>query len=390
MNWNLQRLIEPVSPHTFFAEYWEQKPLLVKREPRDFYGSLLTLADIDRVITTYGLFHPDISVTNKARPVQVEEYTYPTGLIDVARLYQQFADGGTIILPQLHGRLPALAALCRSMEREMSIRFQTNIYFTPSNAQGFNAHYDNHDVFVLQIHGVKRWAIYDTPVQLPFRGQQFNPEVTKPGNVTMEFELHPGDVVYIPRGVMHDANTGDGESLHITLGVMNTSWTDLLLESLAMVGLRDPAFRRSLPVGFANQDFDREKARATFRELLSRVAELADVDAAIDHFADDLISTRNALLPGQLQQVQRLAGLTVDARVGVRPSLIYKIVDRAEGISLVCYGSAVNFPIQAAEAVRFAASHDDFRIADLPGGLDDAGKLVLVRRLVREGVLQIV
>ncbi|MEI8258703.1 MAG: cupin, partial [Deltaproteobacteria bacterium] len=59
-----------------------------------------------------------------------------------------------------------------------------------------------------------------------------------------------------------------------------------------------------------------------------------------------------------------------------------------EGISLVCYGSSVNFPGQAAEAVRFAVSREDFRVADLPGGLDDAGKLVLVRRLVREGVLQ--
>lgn len=388
MNWNLQRLVEPVSSRTFFDEYWERKPLLVKRESRDFYGSLLTLADIDRVITTYGLFHPDITVTNNAHPVRVEDYTYGTGLIDVARLYQQFADGGTIILPQLHGRLPALAALCRSMEREMSIRFQTNIYFTPGNAQGFKAHYDNHDVFVLQISGVKRWAIYDTPVELPFRGQQFDPEVTMPGDATLEFELRPGDLVYIPRGVMHDASTGDGESLHITLGVLATSWTDLLLESLAMVGLRDPAFRRSLPVGFANQDFDRESARATFRSLLSRIAELADVDAAIDHFADDLISTRNALLPGQLQQVQRLAGLTADARVGVRPSLIFKIMDRPEGISLVCYGSAMNFPSQAAEPVRFAVSHDDFRVAELPGGLDDAGKLVLVRRLVREGVLR--
>ena len=389
MSWNLTRLVAPTANQTFFDDYWEQKPLLVQRERRDHFASLLTLEDIDRVITTYGLFHPDIQIANKMREVRAEDYTYGTGLIDVARLYQQFADGGTIILPQLHGRLPALAALCRSMEREMSIRFQTNIYFTPSNAQGFKAHYDNHDVFVLQIHGSKRWALYDTPVQLPFRGQSFDPAVTKAGNVTMEFELRPGDMVYIPRGVMHDANTGDGASLHITLGVLNTSWTDLLLESLAMVGLRDAAFRHSLPVGYANPDFDREKARTTFKQLLTRVAELADFDSALEHFADDLISTRHGLLPGQLQQVQQLPSLTTDSRVGVRPSLLYKIDTRPDGISLRCYGSAFNFPAHIAGDIEFAVTHADFRVAELPGTLDDAGKLVLVRRLVREGVLQI-
>ena len=390
MTWNLARLVEPHSPQSFFADYWERKPLLVAREQREYFASLLTLDDIDRVISTYGLFHPDISITNKARNVRVEEYTYPTGLVDVARLYQQFADGGTIILPQLHNRLPALAQLCRSMEREMSIRFQTNIYFTPSNAQGFKAHFDSHDVFVLQIHGNKRWALYDTPVELPFRGQAFDPETTKPGNVSMEFTLRPGDMVYIPRGVMHDANTGEGESLHITLGVLNTSWTDLLLESLAMVGLRDPAFRASLPVGFANQDFDREGARATFKKLLTRVAELADFDAALDHFADDLVATRHTLIPGQLQQIQRLGELSIETRVGARPSLLYKLFEQDEHVVLHCYGSSFEFPRHITDPLRFALDHRDFRVGDLPGTLDDAGKLVLVRRLIREGVVQMI
>jgi ribosomal protein L16 Arg81 hydroxylase len=387
MSWNLARLVEPISPRAFFDEYWERKPLLVAREQRDYFGSLLTLADIDRVISTYGLSHPDIQITNKARDVRLEEYTYPTGLIDVARLYQQFADGGTIILPQLHNRLPALASLCRSMEREMSIRFQTNIYFTPRNAQGFKAHFDSHDVFVLQIHGTKRWALYDTPVQLPFRGQAFDPEVNKPGNVTMEFALNPGDMVYVPRGVMHDANTGDGESLHITLGVLNTSWTDLLLESLAMVGLKDPDFRRSLPVGFANAEFDRGEARATFKKLLTRVAELADFDAAMDHFADDLVNTRHTLLPGQLEQIRRLPQLSLETRLGVRPSLLYKFEDRGESIALVCYGSAFTFPKFTEEALRFALAHEDFAVRELPGAIDENGKMVLAKRLVREGVL---
>src|SRR5690606_3957572 len=111
--------------------------------------------------------------------------------------------------------------------------------------------------------------------------------------LTMQFDLHPGDMVYVPRGVMHDATSAEGDSCHITLGVLPTTWTDLLLEAVARVGLEDSELRRSLPVGFAHAGFDRTKARATFRDLLRRVVEKADADAALDHFAEDLVSTRH-------------------------------------------------------------------------------------------------
>jgi hypothetical protein len=140
-------------------------------------------------------------------------------------------------------------------------------------------------------------------------------------------------------------------------------------------------------VGFANPDFDRGEARAVFKKLLTRVAELADFDAAMDHFADDLVATRHTLIPGQLDQIQRLPGLSIETRVGVRPSLLYKFEDRGEQIALVCYGSAFAFPKFAESALRYAVSHDDFAVKDLPGAIDDNGKLVLVKRLVREGVL---
>ena len=35
---------------------------------------------------------------------------------------------------------------------------QINAYITPPENQGFAAHYDTHDVFVLQVSGSKRWT----------------------------------------------------------------------------------------------------------------------------------------------------------------------------------------------------------------------------------------
>jgi hypothetical protein len=52
-----------------------------------------------------------------------------------------------------------------------------------------------------------------------------------------------------------------------------------------------------------------------------------------------------------------------------------------------CYGRKITFPLQARPAVQFALSQPRFRVNFLPGKLDDAGKLTLIRRMIREGLV---
>ena len=54
----------------------------------------------------------------------------------------------------------------------------------------------------------------------------------------------------------------------------------------------------------------------------------------------------------------------------------------------VLFGSTqIAMPSFARDATAFALRGGAFRVADLPGPLDDAGKIVLVQRLIREGML---
>lgn len=386
--WTLARLLEPVSPTDFLRDHWERKPLVIRRADVARYRDLLTLADLDGYLYGRHVMHPAMSLTNAERKLSPDEYTYASGLIDTARASQLYAEGATMVFASFEGAMGPLARLCRAMEAELSVRFQTNVYRTPGNAQGFRTHYDSHDVFALQVHGRKLWTLYNTPVELPFRRQEFHPDKVPVGEVSETFVLEAGDVAYVPRGVMHDARNVDGEeSVHITLGVLHTSWVDLMAESLARLGLRDPAFRRSMPPGFARDGFDRAEARAHFTTLLRRFAEEADFDDVFDHFAEDFIGTRHPILPGQVAELQRLDGLTADSIAEARPSLIFKRRDADDTVSIALYGSEISFPAVAREALRVALSGDPFRIGDLPGDLDDDGRLVLVRRLVREGIL---
>jgi len=387
--YSFSKLIAPMTKDQFFSEYWEKKPLIVRREERAYYNDLLSVKKLEHAITSQALPRDMCFIANASRQVDASEYTYPDGIVDPSRLFQQFADGGTIVFNQLHTVLPDLAELCRSLEREISCRFQTNIYLSPNKAQGFPAHYDSHDVFVLQFHGVKHWVIYNTPIELPFKGQPFRRDETPKGEVTMEFDLRPGDMLYLPRGMMHDAQTREGETAHITLGALTTSWTELLLEVVAKVALTDVDFRRALPPGFAQTTHDRTEARAYMRSLLARLVERGDLDQAMDHFADELVSTRRALLDGQLEQLLSLEDVTPEHTAGARPNLVYRYAQREGQVVVSCYGAEMRLPEHAAEPLLYALATPEFKIKDLPGDLDDAGKVVLVKRLVREGMVAI-
>lgn len=388
---DLRKVLHPITPEQFFAEYYEKKPLHIARNDPHYFDELLSLEMIDEVITTHGLSHPTIEMTNARTPIKSSEYTYPSGMIDVTRLYQHFANGATVILPQLHDRVASLALLCRAMEQEFSARFQTNIYLTPGgDFQGFKTHFDSHDVFVLQISGTKTWSIFDTPVELPYRGMRFDPETTPTGEKSDEFDVNAGDTYYLPRGIMHHAVTKNGGSLHVTLGVLHASWTDLLIESLAQAGMKDAAFRRALPHGFARDGFDRVEAREEFKRLLDKLRAMADFDTALDLFAADLVSTRHPLIEGQMQQVMRLDSLSADSQIGARPHLLYQFADDGERITVSSCGRDLSLPSYAGPTLRHALSSEKIAVKDLEGDIDDAGKLVLVRKLVLEGMVRFV
>ncbi len=386
----LARLLAPFDRARFLTEHWEREALVVHRDDPAYWADLATPDDVNRVLTSRHVHFPSVSMTTASRKMQPEEFTFPSGMVDVARLYKLFSEGCTITLNGFETEHAPLALLCRTMERDLSTRFQTNLYYTPAQAQGFRTHYDTHDVFVLQVAGSKHWTLYESPVELPYRRQDFVPDQHRPGAVTREFVLRAGDMAYVPRGVMHDARTTGEESLHITLGVLFTSWTDLLAEALGLAGLSDVALRRALPVGFARPDFDRGPAREEFRALLQRLAARADFDAALDHFVDDLVATRNPLLPDQLAQLRALPGLTAASPLAPREGLLYRLLDEGDDVVLHCYGNAIRLPGHVRPDLAWMLTQPRFTAAELPGTLDPPGRLTLVRRLVREGVLRVV
>ncbi len=201
--------------------------------------------------------------------------------------------------------------------------------------------------------------------------------------------LEPGDMLYVPRGLAHDAIATDKTSLHITTGLMLRSWADVVAEAVNALAHADVDFRRALPPGYANPGADMAAHKPVFDALVAKFAQNAPFEKLMDGFKQEFLTGRVPRVEGQMAEMAKLPSLTENSVVGARPDLIYDLahLPEDEKIRLACYGAEIIMPDFVEPALRYAVSTARFKIADLPGDLDEAGQLVLIRRLIREGLV---
>ena len=292
-------------------------------------------------------------------------------MADVRRAAEEFERGATLVVQGLHHWWPALATFCRSLERELGHPTQTNAYYTPRSAQGLPVHHDTHDVFCLQVSGEKRWLVYEPAWELPLRDQRYEESMGAPGEPVLDVTLRAGDTLYLPRGWLHEAKTSDADSLHLTVGVNVYTWLDAFKAALDECG-DDVAFRRSAEAGEPDA-------------LLGRLAARLTRDDVDRRRRQKLVRTRLAILDGQVEALRALRTLTLETELERRETVLAEL----SGTTLEFDGQALTFPAHVRDDLEFLLDVDGpFRAADLPGRLDDDGRLVLVRRLVREGLLR--
>jgi Cupin superfamily protein len=340
---------------------------------------------VEQLVCSGGLRYPGFRLVKAGEQLRARDYTVDvpwrpvpfTGTADVERVLAEWERGATIVLQGLHLTRPAVGAFCRSLEETLGHPAQANAYYTPRAAQGLPVHHDTHDVFVLQVSGEKRWLVYDPAVELPLKDQRYSPELGPPGKPVEDRVLQPGDMLYLPRGWLHEALTSDTDSLHLTIGVNVVTWLDAFKAALEELG-EDVRFRRSWQTGDRTDDLVEALRARVGREDVGRRARAK------------LVRTRRPIREGQLRQLRALDELTPDTELERNPTVLVEVAGENDAVSLAFEGRTLTFPAHARdEVLAIAGAEEAFTPAGLPGTLDDAGRLVLVRRLVREGLLRI-
>lgn len=218
---------------------------------------------------------PDLQLSSDGENISAEHFTYLQQVgcysigevVDPEKIMQKFCHEKHSIRmfhAQRHNR--KIRHLCRQLEDIFSCTVQANIYLSPPNAQGFKMHFDTHPVFAVQIQGKKLWKIFDSAFPQPYHG-----EFGTPGQYTKRMdnakciskqEMCQGDMLFIPRGMIHEVYSGSQPSIHITFGILQITGHDLI--SGIMDRFKDMSiFRELVP----NEDYQ-EGTLETFKDNL--------------------------------------------------------------------------------------------------------------------------
>jgi bifunctional lysine-specific demethylase and histidyl-hydroxylase NO66 len=312
-------------------------------------------------------------------------------LADAEAIRREHAAGATLVLQSLHRNWPALVRFCRQLAAELGHPTQCNAYVTPAgNAQGFAYHHDTHDVFVLQVAGRKRWQVHAPVLPLPTNrqpraGADLVPDGQEP---LLDTELAPGDALYLPRGYVHAAQTTDSRSIHLTVGVLATTWYDVLRDVTTLAS-EDLAFRHALPLSpFDALDADPDLAAGMLKQAAQWLADLPADEVRT------LLLNRfgKAIQPeplGVLAQTEAAETLQATTPVRPRAGLRWRVLVDSEQATLRLPGRTLTLPAFTAPALEqvMTAPLTPRALAGADVGLDEADALVLVRRLLREGAL---
>jgi hypothetical protein len=135
--------------------------------------------------------------------------------------------GATIVLDAVDELHTPLTALAKSLEYSLHERVQINAYVGWGETRGFDLHWDDHDVIVLQLEGRKHWQIFGQTRPSPLY-RDVERSSSPAGAPLWDGFLEAGDLLYIPRGWWHVAMPLAEPTFHLTCGITKRTGMDLL------------------------------------------------------------------------------------------------------------------------------------------------------------------
>jgi lysine-specific demethylase/histidyl-hydroxylase NO66 len=366
----------------FLRGTWGRRPTIHEGEDRLGFADLLTLDDVDRILSTTSLRTPAFRLVEAGEQIPEASYTRSgttgskpvAGMADPARVFELFRNGATIVFQGLHRYHEPVSRFCRELEVELGHPCQVNAYVTPAGAQGLELHDDPHDVFVLQAFGRKSWEIHAAPDE----------DEREP----LRAEIGPGDCIYMPTGTPHAASTQRSLSGHLTVGVHVVSWRELVHAALERVAA-DPSLDEPIPPGWP-ADLDGLE-RALRARLLTAGASLDTLEAReiVDARFERFLSTRLPVIRGALVDQGALDRIADGSRLARRGGSICVTRIRGDRLVVLLGDRRLEMPAWLEPAMRRVAATPSFVVEDLADVLPDPGaRAVLARRLVREGLLR--
>ena len=215
-------LLGGLSPAAFMRRHWQKKPLLVRQawpavKPPIDRAALFELAgqaDIEaRLLTRFDGFW------------RLRHGPLPRRALPALR-----KPDWTLLVQGLDLHWPAARAMLDQFRFVPDARLDDMMLSYASDGGGVGPHLDSYDVFLLQVHGRRRWRIGLVPDRSLIDGLPV--KMLRHFEATQEWLLEAGDMLYLPPNWGHDG-VAVGECMTCSIGFRAPAAADLAGELLA-------------------------------------------------------------------------------------------------------------------------------------------------------------
>ncbi len=384
---SLAWLLAPLTVETFLDKIWTATHYHVKRHSVSYFDGLLHAPSaVDELLE---LFRREPSAVRLARGNDKksgsDSYRLVDGSLDLVGIRNDFADGFTIVVDGVERYVRAIASLAHSIEVELNFPIQVNAYITPRGSRGLVPHYDDHDVLILQIQGSKIWHLY-TGVDIPPREMQRRDKAVPNDGLPSptDLRLEVGDVLYLPRGLVHAADTDAEPSIHLTVGIHAPTALTLAIGALHSLSFRDDRLNARLPPRHLDDADVQPALDVLMREAVGTLEDPGAIAEGLDALADVLVRRGRCPPIGQISNAGEIDGKTLVTRYQPLYSRVRAV---AGGVALVFAKLSINAGVDHEAAMVFLSkSTEPFRVRDLPG-LRAEQQIELARKLIVSGFL---
>jgi 50S ribosomal protein L16 3-hydroxylase len=204
----------------FLQEYWQKKPLLIRKAFRDWQNPLepdeLAGLACEEDIESRLICQTDAGWAMEQGPLAEERLT---GLNE---------SHWTLLVQAVDHHVPAVADLIAPFRFIPNWRIDDVMVSLAADQGGVGPHFDQYDVFLIQGLGRRRWQIgahcdADT-LLLPHEDLKLLSEF----EATEEWVLEPGDILYVPPGISHNGVAVGSDCMTYSVGFRAPSRGDLL------------------------------------------------------------------------------------------------------------------------------------------------------------------
>lgn len=226
-----EAFLAPFSANRFLNEFYSRRPLHIAGV-RDRFRHLLPWEDLNQILLQQRL-DDRLRLAREGKILEKGKFMKNaaggTPRLDLSMLNELFQQGWTLVVDFIDEAYAPITELCRMLELVLREYVSTNAYAGWYTTQGFDTHWDDQDVIIVQVAGRKHWRVFEPERKHPVEADKaLGLKLSKDQSPAWEGDISAGDLLYIPRGWWHDAVPVGEPTLHLTLTIVRKTGLDFM------------------------------------------------------------------------------------------------------------------------------------------------------------------